>query len=519
MRYLILLILLSTSLIADSLSSAEQIQFQANKFKYILETAFKNHKDTFDIDKVSDKAFDAMLKAIDPNSGYYDKETYTRLSESQTGKTYGIGATVINVNDTATVSYVFPNSPADSAGIEISDRLLFIDGKNTSGLDYNELKELIEGDHHSQVSIILQKGWKSDLKQLSIPRRNTDVPGVPAAFIIPDTKIAYLKITKFSDNTDEIAIEKIKRLVSENPSGFIIDLRDNLGGRVESAGNIAAEFLHNQDTILIVKSNNPEIAKTYTCDKDGIVADVPLIVLVNKQSASASEILAGAIQDNERGKVVGEISYGKATIQNTWRMNDSTAFRITVAEYLTPSGRSLQLDKAEEVALDPGLKLSLGEEKFEELQEELKNSPNGQLPVYYTKSGKSIVGGMGILPDVLEKQDTVTLLTNVLKQKRLFHEYIYTFIYRFGELQKQTYGKDYQLFQKDAYINDNILNDFSVFCRRHKLGNDAMFEQDKEYIRNYLKAILAHSLWGNEAYILVDLKTDNVVQKALSLFE
>jgi hypothetical protein len=107
----------------------------------------------------------------------------------------------------------------------------------------------------------------------------------------------------------------------------------------------------------------------------------------------------------------------------------------------------------------------------------------------------------------------------VLIQKRLFHEYIYSFIYRFGEQQKETYGKDFRLFEKDAYINDNILNDFSVFCRRHNIANEAMFEQDKEYIRNYLKAILAHSLWGDEAYVFIDLKLDSVAQKAVAFLE
>lgn len=519
MRVLIILLFWASSVLADSLSTAQQIQFQSNKFKYILETAFKNHKDTFDIQSISDEAFDAMLKAIDPNSGYYGKETYRRISEAQSGKTYGIGATVINLNDTATVSYVIPDSPADSAGIEISDRILFIDGKNAGGLSYKELKELLEGNHHSEVSIILQKGWKSDLKQLTLPRRDTDTPGVPASFIIPNTDIAYIKINKFADNTDELVIRKMKNLIEKSPEGFLLDLRDNPGGRVESAANIAAEFLHNKDTLLLVKSNNPEIAKTYICEKDGIAADIPIVIMVNKQSASASEILAGAIQDNERGKIVGEITFGKATIQNTWRMNDSTAFRITVAEYLTPSGRSLQLESEEKAELDPALKLSIGEEEFEKLQESLKGSPSGQMPIFYTKSGKSIIGGMGILPDLQVKKDTLTLLTRVLTSKKLFHEYIYTFIYRFGDLQKETYGKDYKLFAKDAYINDNILNDFSVFCRSHKLGNEAMFEQDREYIRNYLKAILAHSLWGNEAFVLVDLKTDNVAQRALSIFE
>jgi carboxyl-terminal processing protease len=519
MRYLILFFLIVGPLFSDSLSPEEQIQYQSNKFKYILETAYKNHKDTFDISKVSDKAFDALLKAIDKNSGYYDKPTYTALSQSQTGKQYGIGASVTNVNDTATVAYVIPGSPADSAGIEISDRVLFIDGKNTSGLSYKELNELLEGDHHSEVSLIVQKGWKSDLKQLVLPRKDTDVPGVPASFIIAGTNIAYIKINKFSDNTDEVAKSKIEELMSQSPKGFVLDLRDNPGGRVESAANIGAEFLSKGDTILIVKSNNTEIAKTYICEKDGIASKIPLIVLINKQSASASEILAGAIQDNERGKVIGEISFGKATIQNTWRLTDSTAFKITVAEYLTPSGRSLHIDNKEEAELDPALKLSLGEEEFEKLQKMINSTPNTRMPIYYTKSGKSIVGGMGILPDIIEKKDTLTLLTNVLIQKRLFHEYIYSFIYRFGEQQKETYGKDFRLFEKDAYINDNILNDFSVFCRRHNIANEAMFEQDKEYIRNYLKAILAHSLWGDEAYVFIDLKLDSVAQKAVAFLE
>ncbi len=519
MRYVFFLMLIYSNVIADTLSSEQQILFQTNKFKYILETAFKNHKDTFDIQNVSDKAYDALLKAIDPNSGYYDKATFTNISQNQTGKSYGIGATVINVNDTATVSYVIPNSPADSAGIEIADRILFIDGKNTSGLSYKKLNDLITGDHHSTVSIILQKGWKTDLKQLTLPRRDTDVPGVPAAFFIPHTQIAYLKISKFADNTDDIVIEKLKQLMDLSPQAFILDLRDNPGGRVESASNIAAEFLHDKDTILKVKSNNPQISKTYICEKNGIASDIPLAVIVNANSASASEILTGAIQDNERGTVVGEITFGKATIQNTWRMSDSTAFKITVAEYLTPTGRSLHNDKNGEALLDPALKLSMGEEEFEKLQETINQTPNGKLPVFYTKTGKSIIGDMGIMPDKMVKKDTVTLLTNVLNQKRLFHQYIYTFLYRFGDLQKETYGKDYKLFYKNAYINDNILNDFSVFCRSHNIGNDAMFEQDKEYIRNYLKSILAHSLWGNEAFIYVELKNDNVAQSTIAIFD
>lgn len=507
----------------DSVTQSK-INYQANKYKYLLEMLYKYSLDTFEINKVADLSYSKLFTSVHPQSLYFNVQDYLKIDEQNRGTSYGIGIDYALVNDTLTIIKIIQNSPADSIGLMVGDKLLFIDGISVVRKFKSFADSLIKKPVGTTLNIIVrrfvQDTWQ--LKEFFVQVRDYVTPSVPAIFMFPKTKMGYIQISYFSDHTDEEMLKSLETLKKEGMQDLIIDLRGNAGGVVESAINCLNLFFKKNTKLVEIRSKMPELDTIIYTNRDGQFTNTRLVVLIDKQSASASEIFAGAIQDNDRGIIVGEQSFGKGTIQKMWRLPDSTGFRITVAEYRTPVGRQIQLniDTSQKVHLDPTAQLTLDSDKRKEIENNInKFAPSGFVKTYLSKNKRTIFALGGIFPDIIVQSDTMNTLTRVLLQRGLFLE----FAMNQYLVNKNNYIREYKNnfinFVNNYQVNEEILEMFKQLSLSRNIWNEKYYEQDKEYFKVYIKSLLAYLLWRDGAYKCVFVDVDKVMKKAILSFD
>ncbi len=504
-----------------SLSDDEKILYQAQKFKYILETIEKHYADSIDIENFCDKTFSNMLKSLDIQSGYFSASDYKKIRGSYSGTNYGVGIEIVKLADTLYIYEVYQKTSADSAGLLTGDKILFINGINTKDLTKNEANDKILGDTNTFVDLIIKRGSTNSLTEYKLRRSRVELPSVKASFIIDGTNIGYISYSNFSEISDIEFIETVKQLLSLGMKKLLLDLRGNPGGFLNKAGVIADQFIDGENVITYTQSRNPENTVKINATKDGLLQGMPLIVLIDKNSASGSEIIAGAVQDYDLGLVIGETSFGKGSVQKLWNLKDGSAFRITVGKYHTPVGRCIQKEdpKDNKTVLDPAYELSQSKETIEKINEALeKTGGKSHLPVFRTKKGRTVIGAGGIIPDYFVQQDTITMLTNYLKNRGVFLEWTFNYISANSNALKVQFGDDAKKFQKEWQISNDMLKEFVNLAVSKKLWNDTMFVKDKMYIINYMKASVADILFGHNEYFRMLLGFDKQAQEAILRF-
>ncbi|MDQ1265644.1 MAG: hypothetical protein QG635_795 [Bacteroidota bacterium] len=515
----LLLIIPLTGFQSEQSEIEQKIMFHAQKFKYLLETAYKNYIDTVDIDKISDAAYKAMLNELDPFSVYNPPEKQKQVDNRSKGSSEGIGIEIAVLNDTAYIYSVIEGSPADSAGIKTGDKALFIDGSNIAGMSKNEIMNKIAGQSGTALSLIVRRGNTSSLQEYRIMRQKVEIKSLDAAFVIPETNIAYIKYNRFSEISHKEFDEVKKKLKKEGAKSVILDFRGNPGGYLEEIVKIADEFIPEGYKITYTKARNKEFLVDYNSTPGGGFESAPVVLLLDNQSSSGSEMIAGALQDIDRGLVVGEPSFGKGVAQSQWKLADGSGFRLTVASYYTPSGRCIQkLQTNEKPLFDPSFYLNLNSSTQKMVEDMLaKNGNMTQLPIYKSSKGRNLIGGGGIFPDYFVKNDTLTLLTKVLEQKGFILEYIYDYLSSARGQIERKYKADFLKFSSNFDVNDEMLESLRRLSYQKNTWNDAMYIQDKEYIRALIKAGIANALWGSSGYYSVMLINDKQVQKAIEV--
>ncbi len=516
---LILLSFISTPLLYSQSNRSELINFQSAKLRYILEMAEKYHYDSLDIAAACDKAFDFLLKSFDPQSEYYTKEMSAYLRERFTGVSVGIGIDVIIVSDTATVASVADGSPAESAGLTIGDRIIALDLMNTVGMRRDEVLNLLQGDENTELEVTLHKFPKRNYDKIRVKRSKYDSPSIPSHFVINGQRAAYVQMNRISEKTPKEFALAVGNLDKSQFDYFILDLRNNPGGYLGQASEIADHFLEANTLICKTQSKTPAFDTAFIATPMGLLHDLPLTILIDSNSASGAEIIAGAIQDNDRGLLVGMGTYGKATAQKFFNMLDSSAFRLTVAHYITPLGREIQRIKrtSDDTELDPAARLQLDEQQFTQINEMLKmHGGLKNLPVYTTPKGRKVFGGGGILPDYFVQYDTTTVLTKLLRSRAIMLTWAMNFI----EMKYDNFENEYKSFEifdkKFNFTNDDIVN-FANFCAANNIWNADMFKIDRAYILYHLKALIAYVRWGTNEYNMVMVRTDPFVRRALEI--
>jgi carboxyl-terminal processing protease len=517
-------------IIFQPLISGDNIFSEIKKFNFVLNTAYKNYVDDVDSHKLVEAAIKGMLNELDVHSVYISQEEMKDVSEDFNAAFEGIGVEFDVIHDTITIISPIPGGPSSKLGILSGDKIVKIDNENAIGIKRNDVPKKLRGPKGTKVTVEIKREGTKSLLKFIIVRDKIPLFTVDASFIIDGTDIGVVKINRFAATTHEEMMTALENLRKQGMKKLILDLRGNPGGYLNQAFYVADEFLKGNDTIVYTKGRLPEFDEVYMSSYGGRFEDIPLLVMVDEGSASASEIVAGAIQDLDRGLIVGTTSYGKGLVQRQYDNTDGSAFRITTAKYYTPSGRCIQRpfkDKDKYLHLVGRMDLEDGNyiiNSLDKIKTQLKKGSDkdkevnlDSLPIYYTKCGRLVLGAGGITPDIIIKMDTLTDLGIQIRMKVTFNEFINDFV----DLNsiKKNYGKNVNKFIKEYQISEKVFDDFKKFAEKKGVEwKQDQYEIDKDYITTQIKANIANTVWNTNEMWQVFYSTDYQFLKASQMF-
>jgi carboxyl-terminal processing protease len=387
-------------------AGSDDLQDSVKSFTRVLSVVERNYANPVDVDKsIYDGAIPGMLHVLDPHSNFFDPQQYALFREEQEGKYYGVGMTVAPRENQTVVLAPFMASPAAKAGIRPGDTILQVDGKNCTGLTTTQVADMLKGAKGTTVHISLgREGWEKPI-EVTVVRDEIPRPGVEFSEMVKPG-IGYVRVSTFNETTDSDLAEALKQLNFSKLDGLIIDLRNNGGGLLNQAVGMADMFLDKNEIVVSHRGrSSPE--RRYYAVRGNQGIEVPLVVLVNGQSASASEIVSGAIQDHDRGLIVGEVSFGKGLVQTQFPLSEDTALLLTTARYYTPSGRLIQRDYKNVTLYDY----------------HYNPKPPQKPEVKLTDGGRQVFGGGGITPDQVIAMPKPNDFEDMLLRRGVFYPY------------------------------------------------------------------------------------------------
>lgn len=519
-RFFFKLLLISSFYIATfsnisySQSNKNNFEEDSKKLTSALQIIDLFYVDTVNNNKLVETAIVNMLKQLDPHSTYWTKEDMKEANEPLIGNFEGIGVQFSIVKDTIMVVTPTPGGPSEKLGIQAGDRIVKIDGQDATGSEINNnwvIKHL-RGTKGTKVNVSIYRKGKKDLIEYTITRDKIPINSIDATFMA-SKDIGYIKLNRFGSTTMEEFSASVKELKSSGMKSLILDLRGNGGGYLQTAVDLADEFLGKKKLVVYTEGNNsPKV--TYDATGKGDFEKGKLVILVDEASASASEIVSGAVQDWDRGLIMGRRSFGKGLVQKPFPLPDGSAIRLTTAKYFTPTGRCIQKPYNE------------GTDKyFKDLTERYKHGetfhPDSiKFPdslKYFTPKNRVVYGGGGIMPDIFIPADTSRIsdyYSNILR-KGLMYQYSLQYIDKNRDSLKNKYN-DAASFIKGFQIDEAIQNAFISYAEADSVKKDADgFELSKEYITNQLKANIGRGLFDINTYFMISSDIDDVYQEAI----
>ena len=507
----------------NELISGDDIYAQLNKFKDILILTEKNYIEPVETKELTEAAIAGLLDKLDPHSVYIAPRNFERVTEEFKGKYEGIGISFRILNDTITVLEPIGGGPSARLGILSNDRIVNINGESAIGFNETDVQKNLRGPKGTRVSVtVVRPGTKQPLV-FEITRDEISLASLDATLMVTD-EIAYIQSTKFNEQTHSEMTKTLQSLKEQGMKKLILDLRWNPGGYLDQAVKVADLFLDggtksDPKKIVYTKARRSEFDETYFARSGDAYEQLPIIILISNHSASASEIVAGAIQDWDRGLIVGETSFGKGLVQRQWPLSDGSALRLTIARYFTPTGRLIQRE------YEGKNRVEYQREAYERQEEEGDNIDHSQedsdtsRPMFKTEGGRVVFGGGGITPDYVVKDNTLTNSTADIRRRDLFVAYTSGFLSGSGLKIKAEYGNDARRFRTSFLISEILMEDFFSFVESQGVKPDrSELKKDDDFIRAMLKASIAHSIWGSEARFQILLESDKQFQKALQLF-
>jgi carboxyl-terminal processing protease len=485
-----------------------------NKLNQLINLIDTEYVDIVNTDSIVDLAVNDILKQLDPHSVYIAREELESVTQSMKGDFVGIGINFYMHKDTLSVINVVENGPSEKAGLQSGDKILFADKTKLFGrkLPTDSLFSKLKGDIGSEVELtIFRKMFNKKLK-LIVTRDIVPIKSVDIALML-DKKVGYIKINRFSETTYTEFHKELLLLKKQNAQTIVIDLRNNGGGYLEKAVEIADEFLSQDQLIVFTKNRKGRVDKTFATNI-GAFEKGKVVVLINENSASASEILAGAIQDNDRGIIMGRRSFGKGLVQREMNFGDGSAVRLTIARYYTPTGRSIQksYDKGTEAYN------SDFENRFENGELYSKDSIKiADTIKFKTPKGKIVYGGGGIVPDVfipLQVEHGDEGITYFMQSL-----YVGNFVFEQLDKNREKYnGVSFEEFvDKNLYSEDNFKAFIKHFSQNEfkDLGLIENFIKNKKLIQRYITAEFAQQLFGTKYYFEVILPYDAMIKEVI----
>ena len=483
------------------------------KLNLVLDMVEKNYVDTLDREGMTDAAIVAALSKLDPHSVYLPPQELEASQEELAGNFDGIGIQFNVPNDTAIVLEVIPGGPSEKVGLMPGDRLLKVDDKVIAGVKFpqDSMVRRIKGPSGTKVTVTVKR--EGEIIPFEIVRGKIPMHSVDAAFMLQDS-IGYLRLAKFSRTTFRECHEAALKLKEEGMKHLIFDVRDNSGGYMDQALLLSNDFLAKGDTIVYIEGLH-RAKEVYRADGRGELQDMGITVLISENSASASEIFAGAIQDNDRGRVVGRRSFGKGLVQEPFFFSDNSGVRLTVARYYTPSGRCIQkpYDGSRDYAYDIYYRYADGE-VFSADSVKLDTTD-----VHHTRSGRLVYGGGGIMPDVFVPMDTTRASDFYIACNKKATQM------RFASAIFDKYSRRLQAIDNfrdmDIFLNNiNLKVEFSQYAKTvdNIHCTEAEWDESEPYLLPQLKALISrYSKLGENAFYKYYLPVDYTVENAVKL--
>jgi carboxyl-terminal processing protease len=464
-------------------------------FSRVLAIVQQNYAEPVDTDKaVYNGAIPGMLRELDPHSIFFDARAFAVQREDQRGRYYGVGMQVAPRDTHTVVMAPFVGSPAYKAGIRPGDIIMKVDGKPCDGLTTGEVADMLKGPKGTTVHISIGREGYSEPLEFTVTRDEIPRHGVDNSLLVRPG-IGYVRVAQFNETTDRELADALRRLDYPELKGMIVDLRSNPGGLLNEGVAVADMFL-DKNQLIVSHRGRASAEHRYYAVRGNEGVRVPLIILQNSQSASASEIVAGAIQDHDRGLVVGETSFGKGLVQTVFQLSEGTGLFLTTAKYYTPSGRLIQRDYKT---------VSLWDYHYN------RKTPDQPTEIRLTDGGRQVTGGGGITPDVLVPTPKYTAFQETLLRHRILLPY------EVGVGDFATFylgGKP--AIAKDFVADEAVMNEFRHFLEKQKVSfTEADIAENREWIQRKIKREVFLSVFGMEESYKVELENDVQVQRAI----
>lgn len=480
-----------------------------NKLKKIIDFIDNEYVDSVNTDSIVDLAVTDILNKLDPHSVYIEKKQMTALSQSMKGDFVGIGINFYMFKDTVAVIKPIPNGPSEKAGILAGDRILYADKSQLFGkkMPSDSLFSKLKGEAGSQIKLtVYRKSTKKTLRFL-VNRDHVAIKSVDIGLML-NKNTGYIKINRFAETTYSEFEKELLQLKKQGLKSLVIDVRDNGGGYLEKAVEIADDFLKNKDLIVFTKNKKGRIDKTYATE-NGSFESGNVFVLINENSASASEILAGALQDNDRATIVGRRSFGKGLVQREMNFEDGSAVRLTIARYYTPTGRSIQ--KSYKNGNEAYFKDFDNRFKNGELYKKDSIKVNDSLR-FKTKKGKIVYGGGGIVPDIFVPLEIENADENIayLLQSGALGFFVFE---QLDQKRNEFEGLNFDKFLSKIENTDLYFKNFEKYLIKNKF--DIKISRNKRLVNKFINAEFARQLFGEKQYYALLLKNDAMINAIL----
>ena len=466
--------------------------------------------DDVDMDKIMDGAFHGLMEELDPHSTYIPAKDQENIDELFRGKFQGIGIEFDVLHGYITVISPVPDSPSDYAGLQSGDKIIAINGDNAYKITKDEVVKKLRGRKGTEVEITIQRIGLEDPFDVTIIRDDIPIYSVGAATML-DEETGYILLRRFSATTIDEVNKAIEKLDNQNFKKLVFDLRGNSGGYLEQAAAVSNLFISTKDTLVYTKGKVSDSNQAFVSDPKKGRNDFSLIVLINRGSASASEIVSGAVQDLDRGLIIGETSFGKGLVQRQLPLEGGAAIRITMARYYTPSGRLIQRPYEE------GDDMTYYKELYASDRESVLDSLKKLRPKYQTKQGRTVYGGGGITPDKYVPYKN-KLTKGTQKLLRNPERPIFNFSSTYATQNDLGY-KDFKNFKNNWRVNQAVYSQFLDYLESDSISFDSdSLMVDEYFIHNRIKSEIAGTIWGKDESASIRLFLDNQVSEALKYF-
>lgn len=487
----------------------------SNRLNNLLHIIDDQYVDPVNLDSLVETAIPQILSDLDPHSVYISSKDAQISADDLKGSFSGVGIEFVIREDTVHVQGIIKNGPAERAGLLAGDKIVEVDGKKFVGKEVTneEAMHRLKGPKDTKVKIGVLRYGEKKVKTFEVTRGDIPIRSVTSTYMIDD-KTGYIKIKNFGQNTYPEMIIALAKLSQSGFSNLIVDLRDNTGGYLESAVKIVNEFLP-ANKLIVYTQGRKSPRQDYRSDGKGSYQDIPLIILINESSASASEIFAGAIQDNDRGTIIGRRSFGKGLVQQQMGFTDGSMIRLTIARYYTPSGRCIQKPYTPGDGKDYEIDLLQRYQNGEFFsQDSIKHTG----PAFHTGNGRTVYGGGGITPDIFVPEDTIGI-TSYYKEAAM-NGLILQFAYTYTDNNRPKLNGFSEMRELDKYLlKQGLIEQFANYADSRGLKRrNLMIQKSHRLLERYINSRIIYNIMDEDAWTEYLNRDDNVIKNALEVF-